>query len=117
MTKWQTQRKRRQLTAELAAPSVSATSRQSTPSTIPNVAATGRGHLGPRTPRQRYLDFAGGIGVLNVGQRHPKVVAALCTSRSTACCTRARLVREGYVKLAARIAEKVSPGGSHQTCF
>ncbi len=26
---------------------------------------------------KRYIDFAGGIGVLNTGHRHPKVVAAI----------------------------------------
>ncbi|PKM12331.1 MAG: 4-aminobutyrate--2-oxoglutarate transaminase, partial [Gammaproteobacteria bacterium HGW-Gammaproteobacteria-5] len=26
---------------------------------------------------QRYIDFAGGIGVLNTGHRHPKVMAAI----------------------------------------
>ena len=26
---------------------------------------------------KRYIDFAGGIGVLNTGHRHPKVMAAI----------------------------------------
>src|SRR4030095_3156537 len=26
---------------------------------------------------KRYIDFAGGIGVLNTGHRHPKVIAAV----------------------------------------
>ena len=32
---------------------------------------------------RRYLDFVGGIGVLNVGHNHPRVVAARCASSSS----------------------------------
>ena len=36
---------------------------------------------------KRYIDFAGGIGVLNTGHRHPKVIAAVGLDRLLAALT------------------------------
>lgn len=53
---------------------------------------------------QRYIDFAGGIGVLNTGHRHPKVMAAI--ERQLACfihsCFQV-MPYEPYVALAEKL--------------
>jgi len=57
-----------------------------------------------------YLDFAGGIGTLNVGHSHPDVVAAISQQAAhyTHTCTHV-LTPEPYVELAKRLAE-IAPG-------
>jgi 4-aminobutyrate aminotransferase/(S)-3-amino-2-methylpropionate transaminase len=59
-----------------------------------------------------YLDFAGGIGTLNVGHSHPAVVAAIQeqASRYSHTCAHV-LTPEPYVRLASRLAE-LAPGPS-----
>ena len=37
---------------------------------------------------RRYIDFAGGIAVLNTGHRHPKVMAAVAARSSSGSPTR-----------------------------
>ena len=58
----------------------------------------------------RYLDFAGGIGTLNVGYSHPKVVAAIIeqAGRYTHTCTHV-MTPPTYIQLARRLAE-IAPG-------
>lgn len=34
------------------------------------------------TDGKRYIDFVGGIGVLNLGHCHPRIVEAVCTQAS-----------------------------------
>jgi 4-aminobutyrate aminotransferase/(S)-3-amino-2-methylpropionate transaminase len=53
---------------------------------------------------KRYIDFAGGIGVLNTGHRHPKLVAAIHEQmqRYTHTCFQV-LPYEPYVELAERL--------------
>lgn len=75
----------------------------------PNVAVQGEGAFVTDAAGQRYLDFAGGIGVLNVGQRHPKVVAALHEQIDRLLHSGPVLVSDRYIQLAARLSEKVSP--------
>lgn len=62
---------------------------------------------------KRYLDFAGGIGVLNTGHRHPKVMAAVEAQmkRFTHTCFHVAPY-EPYVALAERL-NALAPG-SHQ---
>src|SRR5215467_3939184 len=57
-----------------------------------------------------YLDFAGGIGTLNVGHSHPDVVAAISrqAAKYTHTCTHV-LTPEPYVELAKRLSE-IAPG-------
>ncbi|HWS92356.1 MAG TPA: aspartate aminotransferase family protein [Mycobacterium sp.] len=62
-----------------------------------------------------YLDFAGGVGVLNAGHRHPRVAAALHQQIDRLLHVGPVMIHEGYVTLAARLAELVAPGGDHQT--
>ncbi len=59
-----------------------------------------------------YLDFAGGIGTLNVGHSHPAVVAAIAeqAAKYTHTCAHV-LTPEPYVALAKRLAE-LAPGSS-----
>ena len=53
---------------------------------------------------RRYIDFAGGIAVLNTGHRHPKVMAAVAAQleRFTHSCYQV-VPYEGYVTLAEKI--------------
>lgn len=53
---------------------------------------------------RRYIDFAGGIAVLNTGHRHPKVMAAIAAQleRFTHSCYQV-VPYEGYVTLAEKI--------------
>jgi 4-aminobutyrate aminotransferase len=59
---------------------------------------------------RRYVDFAGGIGVVNTGHCHPKVVAAVAQQlqRVTHTCFQL-LAYEPYVELAERLL-KLLPG-------
>ena len=67
---------------------------------------------------KRYIDFAGGIAVLNTGHRHPKMVAAIEAQlqRFTHTCYQV-LPYESYVTLAERI-NALTPGDhAKKTCF
>jgi 4-aminobutyrate aminotransferase len=59
---------------------------------------------------QRYIDFAGGIAVMNVGHRHPKIVAALQAQlqRFTHTCYQV-VPYESYVSLAEKL-NALTPG-------
>src|SRR5215469_3225461 len=57
-----------------------------------------------------YLDFAGGIGVMNVGHSHPAVVAAIREQAEQFTHTCAHVVTPPqYIELARRLAE-ITPG-------
>ncbi|AMV44279.1 4-aminobutyrate--2-oxoglutarate transaminase [Paraburkholderia caribensis] len=67
---------------------------------------------------RKYLDFVGGIGVLNVGHNHPAVVAAVqkqLESYSHVCFQVASY--EPYIRLAARLSELVAPGQGYKSVF
>jgi 4-aminobutyrate aminotransferase len=67
---------------------------------------------------RRYIDFAGGIAVLNTGHRHPKVVSAIEAQlqKFTHTCYQV-LPYESYVRLAERI-NALTPGKhAKKTCF
>jgi len=58
---------------------------------------------------KRYIDFAGGIAVLNTGHRHPRVIAAL--ERQLQCFTHTAFQvagYESYVRLAERL-NRIAP--------
>lgn len=62
---------------------------------------------------KRIIDFAGGIGVLNVGHRHPKVVAAIKAQLDRLMHTCQTVIPyEGYVKVAQRLSQ-VTPVRGH----
>jgi 4-aminobutyrate aminotransferase len=59
---------------------------------------------------KRYIDFIGGIGVLNVGHRHPKVVAAIKNQAEAFIHTSFGIAQyEVYVELAERL-NRLAPG-------
>src|SRR5229473_4908023 len=62
------------------------------------------------TSGRRYLDFVGGIGVMNVGHNHPSVMAAVREQLDRATHTAFQVVMyESYLRLAERLCE-VAPG-------
>ena len=59
---------------------------------------------------KRYIDFIGGIGVLNVGHRHPKVVEAIKAQADSFLHTCFGIAQyENYVELCERL-NKLTPG-------
>lgn len=66
---------------------------------------------------RRYIDFAGGIGVLNTGHRHPQVVAAVREQldRVTHTCFQV-LAYEPLVELAERL-NALAPGAAAKKTF
>lgn len=67
---------------------------------------------------RRYIDFAGGIAVLNTGHRHPKVIAAVSAQldRFTHTCYQV-VPYESYIALAERLNE-ITPGAhAKKTAF
>ena len=55
---------------------------------------------------KRYIDFAGGIGVMNVGHAHPRVMKAVHDQLEKATHTSFQVVHyESYLKLAQRLCE------------
>ncbi|WP_417516431.1 4-aminobutyrate--2-oxoglutarate transaminase [Marinobacter sp.] len=62
---------------------------------------------------KRMIDFAGGIGVLNIGHRHPKVVEAVKAQLDKLMHTCQTVMSyEGYVRLAQKLSE-VAPVKGH----
>ncbi len=65
---------------------------------------------------RRYLDFVGGIGVLNVGHNHPRVVAAVEAQLRAITHTAFQVAAyPPYVELAARLAALVGGGEAYKT--
>ncbi|GGY05255.1 aspartate aminotransferase family protein [Litchfieldella qijiaojingensis] len=61
----------------------------------------------------RLIDFAGGIGVLNIGHRHPKVVEAVKAQLDKVMHTcQTVMPYEGYVKVAEKLSQ-VTPVRGH----
>ncbi|HEX9476936.1 MAG TPA: 4-aminobutyrate--2-oxoglutarate transaminase [Candidatus Dormibacteraeota bacterium] len=59
---------------------------------------------------RRYIDFVGGIGVMNVGHNHPRVMAAVREQLDRVTHTAFQVVMyESYLRLAERLCE-VAPG-------
>src|SRR5690606_127326 len=67
---------------------------------------------------RRYIDFAGGIGVLNVGHRHPRVMAAVKAQleRFTHTCFQVAPY-QAYVTLAERLNRLVPGDFDKRTAF
>ncbi|MFL1405982.1 4-aminobutyrate--2-oxoglutarate transaminase [Marinobacter sp. M1N3S26] len=62
---------------------------------------------------KRMIDFAGGIGVLNIGHRHPKVVEAVKAQLDKLMHTcQTVMPYEGYVKVAEKLSQ-VAPVRGH----
>jgi 4-aminobutyrate aminotransferase/(S)-3-amino-2-methylpropionate transaminase len=66
----------------------------------------------------RYIDFAGGIGVLNVGHRHPRVIEAVATQLACYTHTAFQVVPyEPYIRLAERLNALAPIAGPAKTIF
>jgi 4-aminobutyrate aminotransferase/(S)-3-amino-2-methylpropionate transaminase len=67
---------------------------------------------------REFIDFAGGIGVMNVGHSHPKVVAAAHAQIDKFAHTSISVFPwESYIRLAARINEKAPGDTPKRTMF
>lgn len=65
-----------------------------------------------------FIDFAGGIAVLNTGHRHPKVIAAVTEQLSKFTHTAYQVTPyESYVALAERINERAPIAGAAKSAF
>ena len=70
------------------------------------------------TDGREFIDFAGGIGVMNVGHSHPKVVAAAHAQIDKFAHTSISVFPwESYIRLAARINEKAPGDTPKRTMF
>src|SRR2546423_7892935 len=67
---------------------------------------------------KRYIDFAGGIGVMNVGHAHPRVMQAVHDQLERATHTSFQVVHyESYLRLAERLCEVAPIGGARKAVF
>ena len=67
---------------------------------------------------KRYVDFAGGIGVMNVGHAHPRVMKAVHEQLEKATHTSFQVVHyESYLKLAQRLCEVTPINGPRKAVF
>ncbi|WP_445657073.1 4-aminobutyrate--2-oxoglutarate transaminase [Achromobacter sp. NCFB-sbj8-Ac1-l] len=67
---------------------------------------------------KEYIDFAGGIAVLNTGHLHPKVKAAVCAQLDNFTHTAYQIVPyEGYISLAERINRLAPIDGLKKSAF
>lgn len=70
------------------------------------------------TDGREFIDFAGGIAVLNTGHRHPKVTAAVIQQLENFTHTAFQIVPyENYIVLAERINQRVPISGTAKTVF
>jgi len=69
------------------------------------------------TKGREYIDFAGGIGVMNVGHSHPRILAAAHAQLDRFAHTCVHVMGyESYIRLAARLNEK-APGPSPKRSY
>lgn len=67
---------------------------------------------------REYMDWVGGIGVLNVGHNHPKVIAAVKEQLDKACHTAFQVTMyEPYLRLAERLNRLFPAKGKAKTIF
>jgi len=67
---------------------------------------------------KRYIDFAGGIGVMNVGHGHPRVMQAVKEQLDRATHTSFQVVHyESYLRLAKRLCEVAPIPGAKKAIF
>src|SRR6266852_3439296 len=70
------------------------------------------------TDGRRYIDFVGGIGVMNVGHNHPRVMAAVREQLDRVTHTSFQVVMyESYLKLAQRLSELAPGEGPKKAIF
>src|SRR5260370_13780157 len=67
---------------------------------------------------RRFIDFAGGIGVMNVGHHHPRVMEAVRSQLERATHTSFQVVMyESYLRLAERLCEVAPLDGPKKAIF
>ena len=67
---------------------------------------------------RRYVDFAGGIGVMNVGHAHPRVMEAVQAQLENATHTSFQVLQyEPYLRLAQRLCEVTPIEGAKKAIF
>ncbi|HEY1455206.1 MAG TPA: 4-aminobutyrate--2-oxoglutarate transaminase [Candidatus Dormibacteraeota bacterium] len=67
---------------------------------------------------RRYIDFAGGIGVMNVGHAHPRVMQAVREQLDRVTHTSFQVVMyESYLRLAERLCEVAPLSGDKKAIF
>jgi 4-aminobutyrate aminotransferase len=67
---------------------------------------------------RRFIDFAGGIAVMNVGHRHPKVVAAVQAQLERFSHTCYQVIPyESYIALAEKLNQLTPGSHAKKTCF
>jgi 4-aminobutyrate aminotransferase / (S)-3-amino-2-methylpropionate transaminase / 5-aminovalerate transaminase len=86
--------------------------------TFPIVAAEARGALLTDVDGNTFVDFTGGVGCLNVGHSHPKVVAAAREQLERFAHTDFTIIPyEPYVELAERLVERAPISGPAKAAF
>ena len=86
--------------------------------TVPIVAAEGRGAALTDVDGNTFLDFTGGVGCLNVGHSHPRVVQAAQDQLERFAHTDFTVVPyEVYVRLAERLLERAPFTGPAKAAF
>jgi len=84
----------------------------------PITAARARGSEIWDVDGRRYVDFAGGIGVMNVGHAHPRVMKAVEEQLKNATHTSFQVVQyESYLRLAERLCEVAPIEGERKAIF
>jgi len=67
---------------------------------------------------RRFIDFAGGIGVLNIGHRHPRVIAAVQAQLELFTHTAYQIIPyASYVSLAEKINQRTPGAYQKKTAF
>jgi 4-aminobutyrate aminotransferase / (S)-3-amino-2-methylpropionate transaminase / 5-aminovalerate transaminase len=85
---------------------------------LPLVIADGRGATVTDVDGNRYVDFAGGVGCMNVGHSHPRVVEAIRDQAERFTHTDFTIVPyENYVGLAERLLELAPISGETRASF
>jgi 4-aminobutyrate aminotransferase/(S)-3-amino-2-methylpropionate transaminase len=85
---------------------------------LPLVIAEGRGAAITDVDGNTFIDFAGGVGCMNVGHSHPRVVEAIRDQAERFTHTDFTIVPyENYVALAERLAELAPIGGEVRAAF
>ena len=86
--------------------------------TFPVVIAEGRGARLTDVDGNTFIDFTGGVGCLNVGHAHPRVVAAISEQAERYHHTDFTIVPyEPYVELAERLTELTPIAGEKRAAF
>jgi 4-aminobutyrate aminotransferase/(S)-3-amino-2-methylpropionate transaminase len=85
---------------------------------FPIIAAEARGALLIDVDGNTFIDFTGGVGCLNVGHSHPKVVAAAREQLERFAHTDFTIIPyETYVELAERLVERAPISGPAKAAF